>query len=99
MSKPSATRLPITDAQREQIRLLAGCTFLPASWDKRFVRALKAEEARGDAATLTDSQCEWLDRLTHRYRRQHRRCPCLACLNAGVTSSHERLLFGEEELR
>lgn len=101
MTKPSTTRLPATEAQRRQIRLLSGCTFQPASWDKRFVRDLAGAEyaarQKGEALTLTDGQAEWLDKLTHKYRRQHGRCPCLECLKAATPNPHDRSLFGEGE--
>ena len=51
-------------------RALAGCTFPPAQWDKRFCRAM-GEIAVGDPGReLTERQSLWIFKLTVRYRRQ-----------------------------
>lgn len=58
-------RYPITDRQKEMLALLnKRVTFLPGSFDKRFVRDLKSVQE------LTQGQGEYLDKVFHRYRRQ-----------------------------
>lgn len=44
---------------------LSACTFLPASWDKRFVRSIPA-----DIRTTTERQRYWIVFMTKRYRKQ-----------------------------
>ena len=50
----------------EMRRALGGCTFLPASWDKRFARAL----AMMPADKITERQRRNVIRLAWKYRRQ-----------------------------
>lgn len=57
-------RAPVGSLHRAMLDALASCTFLPASWDKRFVRDLQG------AATLTPRQALNIERLAFRYRRQ-----------------------------
>jgi len=45
---------------------LVRCTFLPASWDKRFVNGMFDR----DITKATDRQRATIVRLVHRYRRQ-----------------------------
>jgi hypothetical protein len=52
----------------EKIQALSKCRFLPASFDKRFARSM-ANKALGDE--LSPRQAKQLDRIFHRYRRQH----------------------------
>lgn len=94
----------MTPEQRRAIRLLSSCTFLPASYDKRFVRdmvaKLNAELAHEEnAITLTERQHNCLMQKVHRYRRQHGRCNCLECLKAAMKQDnpYQTTLFGEKE--
>ncbi len=87
----------MTEQEQKQIRTLAGCTFQPASWDKRFVKSLDFLRTDSPDKYLTIKQAEWLEKLTHKYRRQHGRCPCLECLKAATPNPHDRSLFGERE--
>jgi len=47
--------------------VLRGCTFLPGSWDKRFVRHLSALPVE---AELTEKQVACLEKMAHRYLEQ-----------------------------
>ena len=49
---------------------LVRCTFLPASWDKRFARDIAAQAEHRPDMPLTDRQAAHLLRLVHKYRRQ-----------------------------
>lgn len=49
-----------------QLKALHGVTFLPGSWDKRFVRDMHQR----DPATMTENQCNQVRRLARKYRRQ-----------------------------
>ncbi len=67
-------RNDITPEHRAKLERLSRCTFLPGSWDKRFVRnvwgSVLACEAVNGTPTITTNQAEQVDRLHHRYRRQ-----------------------------
>lgn len=60
----------MTEPERRLARALNRCTFLPGSWDKRFVRAMAFLEEHGPAHDLTEKQAANLARLAHKYRRQ-----------------------------
>ncbi|NEP61459.1 MAG: hypothetical protein F6K31_31660 [Symploca sp. SIO2G7] len=60
----------MTPEQIEKINKLAGCTFKPGSWDKRFVRSLKESSEQTPNKELSVKQIEWVDKLTYKYRRQ-----------------------------
>lgn len=57
----------MTPEQRSKLDDLAGCTMLPGSWDKRFVRDMRG---RPDDFEPTEKQATMIDKLHHRYRRQ-----------------------------
>ena len=57
----------MTDEQRQWIRQLSRCVFLPGRYDKRFVRSL-ASLAPYDVLSERQSLC--LHRLAYHYRRQ-----------------------------
>lgn len=57
----------MNDQQRRWLDQLSGCTFLPGSWDKRFVRDLA-----GTDRELTAKQAAAIERLAYKYRRQRR---------------------------
>lgn len=67
-------RNPITPEQRARLNRLSCCTFLPGSWDKRFVRNLSGSalecEAVNAVLAITPAQAEQIDRLHYRYRKQ-----------------------------
>ena len=69
MARIPPERHPITPEHREKLERLSRCSFLPGSWDKRFVRDVLGSEA------ITARQAETIDRLYHRYRRQTQRTP------------------------
>lgn len=75
----------MTDLERTQADSLSGCTFLPGSWDKRFVRDMAAIARDRPTQSITEKQAAWLDELGHRYRKQLNRClakePCALCQN------------------
>lgn len=56
------------DTQRQKVRELARCTFLPGSYQKRFVRDLEARV--NEDTPLTEKQAAYLDKLHHMYRNQ-----------------------------
>jgi hypothetical protein len=55
----------MTPEQQRLVKALNGCTMLPGSAEKRFVRSLEGHEAE-----LSEKQAAWLERLRYRYRRQ-----------------------------
>lgn len=57
----------MTPRHYEALQALKQCTFLPGSFDKRFVRDLSALPAD---AELTERQAANVERLAYRYRRQ-----------------------------
>lgn len=57
-------RRTLSEDERLALHCLAGCTFPPASWDKRFVRD------NVSLATTTEKSVAQIWRLFHRYRRQ-----------------------------
>lgn len=57
-------RRPMTTAELEALRCLQTVRFLPASWDKRFIRTLAG------ATTITENEAPQLWRVLKRYRRQ-----------------------------
>lgn len=57
----------MTEEQYSLLQRLKQCTFLPGSYDKRFVRNLSA--APKDV-NLTKGQADYLSKLEHKYRRQ-----------------------------
>ena len=50
-------------------KALANCTFLPASWDKRFARDM-ARQANAETPVFSEKQIENINRLAWKYRRQ-----------------------------
>lgn len=93
----------MTIEERRAICLLTRCTFLPASYDKRFVRdmaqKLQAEiDHEENIVVLTECQHACLLGKLHRYRAQHRQCDCLTCLADAMKreSPQQATLFGEE---
>lgn len=46
---------------------LGACTFLPGSWDKRFIKSLGALTTDG---SLSPKQIEQLERMAYNYRKQ-----------------------------
>lgn len=88
----------MTPEQRLAIELLSRCTFLPASYDKRFVRSMVQMAEAPEPVSLTERQDALLWRMVHRYRRQHRKCTCLECLQP-KGNPYQESLFEEERLR
>lgn len=77
----------MTPEQIRAIKMLSRCTFLPASFDKRFVRSMVDKANDPEPTPLTPKQDALLWRMVHRYRRQHGKCTCLECFrekNKGV---------------
>lgn len=67
---PQDILLVMTDQQKRWLRQLAGCTFLPGSYDKRFVRDLNARLAANPESELTEKQAAFLRKTAYRYRKQ-----------------------------
>ena len=57
-------RTDLTTIEVKMLRALAGCTFTPGSFDKRFVRDIQGQTA------LTEKQRDLLHKTFYRYRRQ-----------------------------
>lgn len=55
---------PMTERERAAVIALTKCSFLPASWDKRFVRDM------ADKAEVSEKQAASIARLAWRYRKQ-----------------------------
>jgi hypothetical protein len=70
MSEP-VDKQPMTPEQRSKADLLRHCTFLPASFEKRFARDMYALSQHEDAA-LSAKQAAFLDKCYWRYRKQVR---------------------------
>ena len=68
--KVPTVKVPATDEDRANIAKLVRCTFLPASFDKRFARDLNSQLANG--GEITEKQRAYLVKLIHKYRRQIR---------------------------
>ena len=56
----------MTDEQRKMVDELAGCTFIPGSYHKRFVRDMITRLDKD----LTEKQAAFLVKLRVKYRRQ-----------------------------
>lgn len=57
----------MSEIERAAVAGLCRCTFLPTTWDKRFVRALAQHDS---TKPLSEKQQEWLWKLVWKYRRQ-----------------------------
>jgi len=66
--KALAVKVPATSEDRANIAKLVRCIFLPASFDKRFVRDLYSQLA--NSGEITEKQRAYLAKLVHKYRRQ-----------------------------
>lgn len=60
----------MTDEQRRLILRLSKCTFLPGSYEKRFVRSMAALANSKGETELSEKQAAFLAKVGHRYRRQ-----------------------------
>jgi hypothetical protein len=91
----------LTPEQIRAIKLLSRCTFLPASYDKRFVRSMVAKLHDPEPLPLTARQHTVLMEKVHRYRRQHGQCTCLECLEEAMEKDnpYQGKLFEEERMR
>ncbi len=69
MSKPPIQKRPMTEDEQTLCRLLGGCTFTPASFDKRFARTMYAASVQTQAF-ITEKQAALLREKVTRYRRQ-----------------------------
>ena len=67
--KVLAVKVPATDEDRASIEKLSHCRFVPASFDKRFVRGMASQISSGE---ITEKQRAYLVKLIHKYRRQIR---------------------------
>jgi hypothetical protein len=91
----------MTPEQLRAITLLSRCTFLPGSYDKRFVRSMRQMSEAPEPIPLTEKQDALLWVMVHRYRRQHGQCTCLDCLKAQNPNydPHQGVLFEEGIVR
>ena len=58
----------MNDLQKKAVSLLNRCTFIPGSFDKRFVRTLNGKGEK----PITENQEKYLWKLVWAYRKQHR---------------------------
>lgn len=56
--------------QKQKIQALNRCTFLPASYPKRFVRDIYSMSQSEPDKELSEKQAAYLDKLYYMYRRQ-----------------------------
>lgn len=64
-------RWAMTDEERSLVRQLWLCTFLPGSFEKRFVNSLYSLIVQSpEQPILSNKQHAYLAKLAHRYRRQ-----------------------------
>lgn len=68
MSKP-AIRTPVSFWEKEISSLLVKCTFLPASFAKRFVGNVH-DEINTNPLGISDNQRKWLVLIFAKYRKQ-----------------------------
>ena len=66
--KAPAVKVSATDEDRTNISKLVRCTFLPASFDKRFVKNIASQLA--NSGEITEKQRAYLVKLVYKYRRQ-----------------------------
>lgn len=52
------------------IKRLHGCTFLPGSSEKRFIRQMRARSISEPEKPLTEKQMLYLGQIQYRYRKQ-----------------------------
>ena len=64
----------MTEQQILKTKALARCSFLPASYEKRFVKDMAniASSEKAAEYSLSEKQAAYLDKLFHRYRNQHK---------------------------
>ena len=77
---------------------LGRCTFLPASWDKRFARDMASAAQHAPASEITDRQRAHLLRLCHKYRRQIPTRVLETALDEMMIAAERRALRGEPVL-
>lgn len=96
----------MTDEQRQAVKALSKCRFLPASWDKRFVRDMCRLAEKPDAPMLTEKQTRKLDDVTFKYRAQLEMAgyqllvvAAAARIVKRTTPNKARPVFGQKEQR
>lgn len=87
----------MTEEEKRMVRILYQCSFLPASFDKRFVKGKYRHLQQTPDKPLTEKGHNCLVRLFHRYRRQHKACTCLECFREASKKDqpYQTELFGE----
>jgi hypothetical protein len=60
----------MTNSQIDMILSLKQCTFVPGSFQKRFVQSMLSHAAFRPGTPLTDRQGRYLAELFHKYRKQ-----------------------------
>jgi hypothetical protein len=66
--KDALPRIPMTDEQWQKVKALSKCSFGSWTYDRRFVHEMVALP---DGALITQRQADFIEKLWHRYRRQH----------------------------
>lgn len=75
LRKPPLVLRYMTEQEKYAVGILSLCTFAPGTWDKRFVRGMKAlTDINGK---VTKSQIYHLWRSVYRYRRQIKVAPII----------------------
>jgi hypothetical protein len=70
-------------------------TFLPGSYDKRFIRSVSSM----NPDLLTKKQIDLIERMWHRYRRQNRLHNMSNCLVCRGILSDKRLILTEDDIQ
>lgn len=60
----------MTETQIKKIQLLQKCTFLPGSYQKRFVHSMGSIAVLRPEMEITEKQDKYLHDLFHQYRKQ-----------------------------
>ena len=82
-------RLPLDETDRLLIQHLGRCSFLPASFDKRFARNM-THTAGTPAGLLSTRQRSCLNAMVYRYRRQ---IPAAIVAKAALRLAEEQTAF------
>lgn len=76
----------------EQISALRKCTFLPGSYDKRFVRDVGSCLDNMPEKELTERQVTYIKTLYHKYRKQIQNHKALCEICGKVETHQDKLL-------
>ena len=84
----------MTPSERRIAAHLGACSFLPASWDKRFARDMAFHANNAPDKPLSAAQSAHLLRLCQKYRRQIPTAVLLECLDEMERQAQRRVEIG-----